>query len=206
MKLAKMSYISQIVATVGVIPAVWGIFDQTEKARMEEQKTQALLRLTAFPALDGIIQHDRAERENIEKAVSELKRIRSNGGLKPAFPTGKTAYYGIPGLANAGRHYEYLGVMVRLGYVEFEPIFEVISFPDELWDEMEATGLLAMIRTESWSAPGEPMPDFWVNFQHLRACYEAARSGQPLPGQVAEAASPTGDRIEKWWQEMTKRE
>jgi hypothetical protein len=202
MKLAKMSYISQIVATIGVIPAVWGIFDQTEKARMEEQKTQALLRLTAFPALDGIIQHDRAERENVEKAISELKRIRANGGLKQAFPTGKTAYYAIPGLANAGRHYEYLGVMVRLGYVEFEPIFEVISFPDELWEEMEASGLLPMIRTESWSAPGEPMPDFWVNFQHLRSCYEAARSGAPLPGQDS-ATETTGDRIGKWWREKT---
>ncbi|RFC45579.1 MAG: hypothetical protein DVB23_001940 [Verrucomicrobia bacterium] len=204
MKLAKMSYISQIVATVGVIPAVWGIFDQTEKARMEEQKTQALLRLTAFPALDGVIQRDRAERENVEKAISELKRVRTNGGVKSAFPTGKTAYHGIPGLADAGRHYEYLGVMVRLGYVEFEPIFEVIAFPDALWNEMEASGLLAMIRTESWSTPEEPLPDFWVNFQHLRSLYESARNPKAPTDQVLDPQS-AADRIGHWWREMTSR-
>jgi hypothetical protein len=204
MKLAKMSYISQIVATVGVIPAVWGIFDQTEKARMEEQKTQALLRLTAFPALDGVIQRDRAERENVEKAISELKRLRTNGGVKSAFPTGKTAYHGIPGLADAGRHYEYLGVMVRLGYVEFEPIFEVIAFPDALWNEMETSGLLAMIRTESWSTPEEPLPDFWVNFQHLRSLYESARNPKAPTDQVRDPQS-AADRIGHWWREMTSR-
>lgn len=203
MKLAKMSYISQIVATVGVIPAVWGIFDQTEKARMEEQKTQALLRLTAFPALDGVIQRDRAERENVERAVAELKRLRANGGVKAAYPTGKTAYLGIPGLASAGRHYEYLGVMVRLGYVEFEPIFEVIAFPDELWNEMEASGLTTLIRTESWSTPQDPLPDFWSNFQHLRSRYVSARDGQssPPPGNAPAA----GSRIGHWFRELTQR-
>jgi len=134
MNLARLSYVSQIVATVGVIPAVWGIFDSTEKNRMEEQHTQAMLRLTAFPALDGVIQRDRQEREHIETAVAELKRIGASG-IKSAFPTGKTAYYGVKGLADAGRHYEYLGAMIRLGYVEFEPIFEVVSFPDELWEK-----------------------------------------------------------------------
>jgi hypothetical protein len=200
MKLNKLSYISQIVATVGVIPAVWGIFDSTEKARMEEEKTQALLRLTAFPALDGVIQRDRAEREHIETALAELKRITAAGGIKSVYPTGKTAYYSIPGLADSGRHYEYLGVMIRLGYVEFEPIFEVVSFPDELWTEMEASGLLSMIRKEAWSAPGQPLPDFWVNFEYLRTCYQAARKGEPIPHEGA-VSQTTGERLGKWWQD-----
>jgi hypothetical protein len=176
MNLNNLANISQVVACVGVIPAVWGIFDSTEKARLEEQKTQALLRLTAFPALDGVIQRDRTERENVERAVASLRSLAAGGGWQAAYPTGKAAYHGIPGLASAGRHYEYLGVMIRLGYVEFEPIFEVISFPDELWAEMEASGLLASIREHSWNAPDQPLPDFWSNFGHLRDLYAAARA------------------------------
>jgi len=184
MNLANVAHVSQLIACIGVIPAVWGLFDSTEKARIEEQKTQALLRLTAFPALDGVIQRDRVERENVELAIAALKTLSAQGGWKSAYPTGKAAYYGVPGLAGAGRHYEYLGVMVRLGYVEFEPIFEVISFPDELWAEMEACGLLTAIREETWSAPDKPLPDFWSNFGHLRDLYTAARGAPAVTPDV----------------------
>ncbi len=191
MNLAQMAHLSQLIACIGVIPAMWGIFDATEKARIEEQKSQALLRLTAFPALDGVIQRDREERENIDRATSDLGRLARNGSLSTAFSSGRAAYHGIEGLASVGRHYEYLGVMVRLGYVEFEPIFEVISFPDDLWEEMESSGLLTLIRESNWSGEGKPLPDFWVNFEYLKRCYNAARSGEDLPGHDPAEAAPS---------------
>ena len=180
--LRQLASASQIVACLGVVPAVWGIFHSADEARREEHKTQQLLRLTAFPALDGIIQRDKAERGNIDEAIRDLRNMAKHNQLKTAYSTGKSAYYGTKGLASAGRHYEYLGVMVRLGYVEFEPIFEVVSFPDALWDAAKESGLLKMVREENWNGPGEPLPDFWRNFEYLRTCYHAARKGESIPG------------------------
>ena len=182
LSLPKVASLSQIVACLGINPAAWGIYHSAEEARREDLKTQELLRLTAFPALDSIIQRDRNERKNITAAVRDLQNLALHDQLKTTYKTGKSAYFGTTGLASAGRHYEYLGVMVRLRYVEFEPIFEVVSFPDELWDAAEQSGFLKMAREENWSAPGKPLPDFWVNFEYLRECYLAARKGEPIPG------------------------
>ena len=181
--LRQIAAASQVVACLVVVPAVWGIFRSSEEARREAEKTQALLKLTAFPALDGVIQRDRDERKNVEEAIWDLRNMIKHDQLKSTYETGKSAYYGTKGLASAGRHYEYLGVMVRLGYVEFDPIFEVVSFPDELWNAAEESGLIKMIREESWNTAGKPLPDFWKNFEYLRSCYLAARKGEPIPGQ-----------------------
>ncbi len=186
MNLTKLAYLAQVVACFGVVPAMWGIFESSKKAALEEKQTQALLRLTAFPALDGIIQRDRDERRNVERAAIDLRKFAGREAILERFETGRGAYYGIEGLAEAGRHYEYLGVMIRLGYVEFQPIFEVVSFPDDLWDELERSGLLTLIREENWTGDGRPLPDFWVNFEFLRDCYYAARQGKPIPGEEPE--------------------
>lgn len=188
--LPQLASVSQIVACFGIIPAAWGIYHSAEQARREEQKTQELLRLTAFPALDGIIQRDRNERNNIEEATNDLLNLARHNQLKSTYQTGRSAYYGTKGLASVGRHYEYLGVMVRLRYVEFEPIFEVISFPDELWEAAEKSGFLKMAREENWSGPEKPLPDFWVNFEYLRNCYMAARKGEPIPGHEKTEREP----------------
>jgi len=68
---------------------------------------------------------------------------------------------------------------------------------------MESSGLLTMIRQENWSAAGQPMPDFWVNFDYLRSCYQAARKGDPLPGKDLEPET-TRERMGKWWRERTR--
>lgn len=181
MKLENFSHLAQVIACVGVVPAIWGLFDSARQAQEEEQKTQALLRLTAFPALDGVIQRDRELRDKISEATAGLENLARTNQLRQTYPTGRAAYLGIPGLADAGRHYEYLGVMIRLGYVEFRPIFEVVSFPDDLWSAAESSGLLQMIREENWGGPGQPMSDFWKNFEYLRTCYQVARQGKPVP-------------------------
>lgn len=187
MKLQDLSHFAQLIACVGVVPAIWGIFDSAQKTQMEEQKTQALLRLTAFPALDGIIQRDRELREKTLEATASLEKLAGEQQLREVFSSGRAAYYGTPGLADAGRHYEYLGVMIRLGYVEFRPIFEVVSFPDDLWNAAEASGLLRLIREENWNGAGQPLSDFWSNFEYLRTCYQQARQGLPLPGETPSA-------------------
>jgi hypothetical protein len=189
--LFKLAKWSQILACLGVIPAVWGFFRAAEESRREEQKTQALLRLTAFPALDGVIQRDREERSNLQDAVAGLKNMANQEALAATYRTGEEAYIGTKGLASAGRHYEYLGVMIRLGYVEFEPIFEVVSFPDALWDAAVESGFLKMAREENWRGPGKPMPDFWVNFEYLRTCYHLAREGKPIPGAARKDGGET---------------
>ncbi len=87
--------------------------------------------------------------------------------------TGKAIYYGTPGLGEVGRHYEHLGAMLKLGYVDFDLIFEVVSFPDDFWDSTQP--LMTVIR-ENWGGEGKPLPDLWVNFGYLRERYHKQRA------------------------------
>ena len=93
-------------------------------------------------------------------------------------------------------HYEQLGALVMLRYIEFALVFEIIAFPD---DYMRATESLRRQIAAHWKGPDQPLPDLGSNALALQACYLYARQCQPrpavcpkdsaLPAWVARAAS-----------------
>jgi hypothetical protein len=71
-----------------------------------------------------------------------------------------------------GRHFDELGAMVRLGYVDFDFLFTLIPFPDDFWnDTLEYRGAIQT----NWDGEGEPLDDFWVNFAWLHDRYQRER-------------------------------
>ncbi len=73
-------------------------------------------------------------------------------------------------------HYEQLGALVKLGYIEFPLVYEIIAFPDEY---MDTTAPLRQALAASWKGPGKPLNDLGANIQWLRVCYEFSRRLPP---------------------------
>lgn len=69
-------------------------------------------------------------------------------------------------------HYEQLGALVKLGYIEFPLVYEIIAFPDEYMDRMAP---LRQALAAHWKGPGKPLADLGSNIQWLRACYDYSR-------------------------------
>ncbi len=69
-------------------------------------------------------------------------------------------------------HYEQLGALVKLGYIEFPLVYEIIAFPDEYMDTIAP---LRQALAAHWKGPGKPLNDLGSNIQWLRACYEFSR-------------------------------
>lgn len=75
-------------------------------------------------------------------------------------------------IVSVGRHYEQLGALVRLGYVDFDLVYEIIPFPDQFW---EATAPVRAGARTNWSG-GKGLPDFWKNFEYLKTLYDKQRA------------------------------
>ncbi|HLO93074.1 MAG TPA: hypothetical protein VK195_02050 [Burkholderiaceae bacterium] len=69
-------------------------------------------------------------------------------------------------------HYEQLGALVKLGYIEFPLVYEIIAFPDEYMDRIAP---LRQALADNWKGPGRPLGDLGSNIQWLRGCYEYSR-------------------------------
>lgn len=69
-------------------------------------------------------------------------------------------------------HYEQLGALVKLGYVEFPLIFEIVAYPD---DYMAAVEPLRAAVARHWKGIDKPLPDFGSNIAYLKTCYELSR-------------------------------
>ncbi len=70
-------------------------------------------------------------------------------------------------------HYEQLGALVKLEYIEFPLVFEIIPFPDEYMTAIEP---VRRALSANWKGPGKPLPDLGANIDFLKRCYELSRA------------------------------
>lgn len=172
--LQKAASFSQVIACVGVIPAFLGVFYNMEQQREENERLSKSMRLAALAAVNDMIENDKAMQPMIQEAIFQAGLLsRDEKELMKQYSTGKAIYYSIPELSEVGRHYEQIGAMVNLEYIDFDLVFEVITFPDDFWDSTEP--VMAAIR-KNWNGKGKPLPDLWKNFAYLRDRYHRQRA------------------------------
>jgi len=97
--------------------------------------------------------------------------------------SGKSFYLSEPmsDYAAVHDHYERLGALIKLHYIEFSLIYEIIDYPDEY---MAATADVEAALVAHWKGPNRPLKDFGANIRWLRRCYEHSR--KLPPGHVAD--------------------
>ena len=133
MKIRRAASFAQIIACIGIIPGFIGVFYTMEQQRIENEQVGKAMRLTALSAVNDMIEKDHDQQANIEKTVHYIEQFpEGHFDELPEGMTGRKLYNQIPGLSEAGRHYEHIGAMVKLGYIDFDLIFEVISFPRQI--------------------------------------------------------------------------
>lgn len=102
----------------------------------------------------------------IDQNVDPIVKSR---GSAIFFPEGAT-------IAAVGRHYEELGALVRLDYIRFDVVYEVVPFPDGFW---AATKPIREEAQSNWSIDENGkhtgLRDFWKNFEYLKQQYDRQR-------------------------------
>lgn len=149
------------------------------KGTLDALKLQAYDKVIGILVADSDMQRNQSAflsasaAERLEKAFDEF--LQKNG-------TGQQFYWSEQGrpFSQIAEHYERLGAIVKLNYLEFDIIFEIIPFPDDFWKE--TAGLRRKIRA-NWSRDKEKtppnlkaLPDLLENFKGLCDKYKQKRA------------------------------
>lgn len=157
---------------LGIILGLFGLYDTKQQAELSLKS----LRLSSLEHINTVIENDNRAREKIGKFLALLnkERIPPSSELLNKYGTGSAAYLSeeLRAFREIGRHYERMGTIIRLGYLDFPFIYEVIPFPDEFWDSTEK---LRQTIQSNWSGRGKGLNDFWKNFSWLREEYKKKR-------------------------------
>ena len=169
-----------IAIIVGIAVTMFGLYKGYQELVMSA-RTQ---KLSSFGTVKELIKASEDQRVNIREVLLKkdafpelLKKYGSANGF--LYESNEDVAVAI---VSVGHHYEQLGALVRLGYIDFDLVYEVIPFPDRFWD---ATTSVREEARSNWSN-GKGLPDFWKNFEYLKMRYEDQRS---LDGK---ATSPSG--------------
>ncbi len=138
---------------------------------MEERNT----RLQSLTPIRAFIDEDfKVQRTISEFDYSQLGVLETQAAAEPA----RNVYFRDAMLiATIGEHYERVGAEIKLNYLDFDLVFEVVPFPDDFWDR---TRKLRAILRANWNGKGgDPLPDLWSNFQYLCRIYRKKRDPDP---------------------------
>jgi|SRR5215475_1818805 len=161
---------------IGIAVAIWGpggLFQADKK-----------MKLDSLSPLKDLVDQDYKIKRSI--VVLDWKRLEEEvcAGLSAQRP-GHDIYFSMTApfmqLSTITEHYERMGAMVALGYIPFDLIFEVISFPDDFWRRLSR---VRAVLAGNWRGPlfqKRELPDLWENFYYLceRFQYQRARAGSP---------------------------
>ena len=142
----------------------------------ESKRANLSARLQSLSEVQKFLQSDEAVRRRGRAFVhAQLPQVLARAeALLGAAGNGEDFYLSkdMEDFAAVHYHYEQLGALVKLEYVEFALIFEIIAFPD---DYMAAVKPLRDAVAANWKGLGKPLPDFGSNIEFLRSCYALSR-------------------------------
>jgi hypothetical protein len=154
-----------IAIIVGIAVTLFGLY----KGYKELVWSARSQKLSSFGTVKELIKTDEEERKKIpgilDMDIPEL--LKKHHYVEHFYDSPEGAE-----IASVGRHYEQLGALVRLGYIDFELVYEVVPFPDEFW---EVTAPVRDGARSNWSEHEANLPDFWKNFEYLKERYESQR-------------------------------
>jgi hypothetical protein len=175
-RLARWRDVVGILSSLSIILGVAISVTQLIGFVENSKRASVTLRLSALQQVKDFLARDEEVRRLAQQFLAEkLPAIQANVGDRIKRYGSGEAFYLSPEMkdfATVHYHYEQMGALVKLGYVEFPLIFEIITYPDSYMERVEP--LRASI-AQNWKGPGRPLPDFGSNIQYLQKCYEASR-------------------------------
>ncbi len=175
-KLDTLEKITRIASNLSVILGVIFVLVGIYNAINEGSRAVKSLKLSSLPHIDNLITRDTELRPRIKEFLDEYDSHKLMG-LLSKYETGERVYLSddLSDFREIGRHYDRVGALVKLDYIDFDLLFAVIPFPDDFWEETRV--FRVEIRTRKWDEDGG-LPDFWENFEYLGQLYEEAREAE----------------------------
>ena len=184
---------SRVAVIVGVVLSVLQLSQFVDNAKRASQaaKLSVLREVRVFLAEDEDIRRkgQRFLHEQLPKLLPVIHERVADAGSGEAFYLSKD----MEDFAAVHYHYEQLGALVKLGYVDMPLVFEVIAFPDAYMNAIEP------IRVEvakNWKGPDDALSDLGSNIRYLKGCYAKSRSDDKkvpsCPGARSDDASTSG--------------
>lgn len=160
----------RVAAILTVLTALFG----AAKAYQEIRSSVQVYKLNNLNPVKKLIEDDIAIKASILDFRKTLKTLPDN--LKQLLSEGQTGeeLYSSDLLGEyqkIGRHYEEIGALVKLDYIDFDLVFEIIAFPDDFYDQ---TSNLRDFLRANWSRSSS-LPDLLANFQYLCNRYQEKR-------------------------------
>jgi hypothetical protein len=175
LRLERLAAIAtRLTAIIGIVVALVQLtsFVRSATSTLDAVKLQALDKVVGLLQIDAQIQKNQLEYLATSAATTQLKML--DEALKQDIP-GQQFYWSdaASSFSEIADHYERLGAILRLGYLEFDIIFQIVPFPDRFW---KATSELRGKIRENWFGPKQALPDFQENFAWLCRRYEQERA------------------------------
>lgn len=147
------------------------------------QRLNALQQVNKFLEADEVIRRRGRQfvKEKLPQILPRLDELIRAAGSGEDFYLSKD----MEDFAAVHYHYEQMGALVKLEYVEFPLVFEIIAFPD---DYMAAVKPLRDAVAANWKGMGKALPDLGSNVDFLRDCFQYSRK---RPSELPRC-SPTG--------------
>lgn len=165
----------EISVIIGIFVALFGIYTTLQN----ERRNAAQARMAGLGALDKFMADDSAIRSEVGKFLRDYGGSAGKQELTDLisrYGSGERAYESeeLTSMRTIGRHYERMGLYVRLEYLDFPLVYEVVSFPDEFW--AQTADFRERVQKDNWSASGSALPDFWKNFAYLEQRFQEQRA------------------------------
>ncbi len=159
-----------------IIGVVIGLIQVTDTLKKANNMMDAL----KVEALGGVIDIlDTHYEILIHQATFDPQKLSSQTNhitrLLAQNKTGEQIYYSdtLGGFHQIAAHYERIAVLINLQYLEFEVIFDIITFPDNFWKNSFA---LRQLIAKNWNGTNQPLDDFLSGFRSLCKKYQYERS------------------------------
>jgi hypothetical protein len=176
---SRLSVVTRVTAIASLISLMVGIAISTQQlyvtltaARdtLNALKLQALQQVTGFLDNNSVVRRELSSyiREQLEQDEANVQKQIAAGR------SGEDIYYSkeLEKYRRTVEHFERLGAVITLKYLDFDIVFEVIAFPDAFW---EKTKNMRVLLGENWGGKGQPLNDFQSGFRRLCAQYKAER-------------------------------
>ncbi len=187
-------FASRIAVIVGVVLSLLQLSQFVDNAKRASQaaKLSVLREVRVFLAEDEDIRRKGQHflHDQLPKILPVIRERVADAGSGEAFYLSKD----MEDFAAVHYHYEQLGALVKLGYVDMPLVFEVIAFPDAYMNAIEP------IRAEiakNWKGPDDGLSDLGSNIHFLERCYAKSRKDDKkvpsCPDAGADDASASGN-------------
>ncbi|WAC74218.1 hypothetical protein OU995_05690 [Roseateles sp. SL47] len=178
---AMVAYWQKVVGIATGLSVIAGVaMSVSHLAALAEDSKRASTsnRLQALQQIQSILREDEEVRSNarhfMHESAAQIKPrmmdlIRDAGSGEDFYLSAAMKEY-----ATVHHHYEQLGALVKLGYIDFPLVFEVIPFPDEY---MKTVRPIRDAIATHWRGVGQrPLLGFGSNIDFLQACFEYSRT------------------------------